>query len=421
MAIHRPDDIVCYEVGSGDAPAWSNSRRELGDDFTAISVLADRHVIAVDVRGEQVAIRGATRVGLVVLPSGRRLIIRSKVSSPKLLEWLAYLGEFPQLTSWLPDAGVTAGDDWHQCLASLFLSALEHATRRHVRMDYLAQAADEPEIRGRVMSTALGRRLHRLPRVPQVQRRRTLDTPFNIVLALALDRLPVLLADGRREDRRRMARLREQWASIRRDIDDPVAAVIEAQWACPPGYREALQLARLILIGAVLDPMSNMGGQAFTLPMAALWQKALRQMLGELAHETGWRIAGKGDHSRRWDDPTGRDDPKRWLTADAIVQRAGARWLLDAKYKCEFGDESRVDRFQMFAYAVGFDADRVSLVYPTATAHSAGPRVLLSTSVGGKPLTIDSLALPLAAGPEVCRSALALYASSATELRPPPR
>ena len=412
MASLKSDDIVCYEIGSGDMPAYSNSRRELGDDLTAISLLVGRGVIKVDVRGDQVAIRGVTHVGLVVLPSGRRLIIRSKVSTLKLLEWLAYLGEFPQLTSWLPDAGVTVGDEWHQCLGSLFLYFLECATRRHVRKSHVVLRADEPEIRGRVIGSALGRRLHRLPRVPQIQRRPSLDTPFNIVLALALDRLPVLLAGGRLNDRHRMARLREQWASIRRDIDDPLAAVTAAQWACPSGYREALQLARLILIGAVLDTSSNMGGQAFTLPMAKMWEKALRQMIAELAGETGWRMAAKEDHSRRWDDPTGRDDPTRWMTADVIVERANARWVLDAKYKCEFGDESRVDRFQMCTYALVFDADRVSLVYPTATPLSTKPRVLLSTRVGGKPLTIDSLTLPLAAGPEACRSALALSASS---------
>ncbi|MGO9468720.1 MAG: 5-methylcytosine restriction system specificity protein McrC [Isosphaeraceae bacterium] len=410
----KSDDIVCYEIGSGNIPASSNSRRELGDDFTAINLLADRGAIKVDIRGDQVAIRGMTHVGLVVLPSGRRLIIRSKVSSPKLLEWLAYLGEFPQLTSWLPDAGVSVGDDWHLCLASLFLYFLEYATRRHVQKCHVTLEADESEIRGRVVGGALARRLHRLPRVPQVKRRASLDAPFNIVLALALDRLPVLLAGGRLDDRRRMARLREQWASVRRDIDDPLAAVTAAQWACPSGYREALQLARLILIGAVLDPSSNMGGQAFTLPMAKMWEKALRQMMGELGGETGWHMVAKEGHSRRWDDPTGRDDPTRWLTADVIVERANARWVLDAKYKCEFGDESRVDRFQMCTYALVFDADRVSLVYPTATPLaplSAEPRVLLSTRVGGKALTIDSLTLPLAAGPEACRSVLALSAS----------
>jgi 5-methylcytosine-specific restriction endonuclease McrBC regulatory subunit McrC len=186
-----------------------------------------------------------------------------------------------------------------------------------------------------------------------------------------------------------------------------VAAVIAAQWACPPGYRVALQLARLILIGATLDPASNMGGQAFTLPMAAIWEKALRRMLNELAGETGWRITSKDEHSRHWNDSVARDDPNRWLKADVIVERGGERWLFDAKYKCEFGDESRVDRFQMAAYAVVFNADRVSLVYPTAASIEDNCRVLLSAQVGGKRLTIDSLALPLTDGPEACRSALA--------------
>ena len=90
-------------------------------------------MIQLDVSGDAVTIRGATRVGLVVLPSGRRVVIRSKIPSLKLIEWLAYLGEFPRLTAWLSDAGVGIGDDWHQCLARLFLRPLEHVTQRHVR------------------------------------------------------------------------------------------------------------------------------------------------------------------------------------------------------------------------------------------------------------------------------------------------
>jgi 5-methylcytosine-specific restriction endonuclease McrBC regulatory subunit McrC len=399
-------------------PASTISRRELGEDSTTISVLVKRGMIKADTQGDQIAIRGATHIGLVVLPSGRRLIIRSKVSNLKLLEWLAYLGEFPRLTTWLPDAGVFVGDEWHQCLGSLFLYFLEYATRRHVRRSYLALAADEPQIRGRVLATTLAQRFHRLPRIPQIRRRPSLDTPSNIVLALALDRLPVLLADGRPNDRLRMARLREQWASIRRDIDDPVATVTAAQWACPPGYREALQLARLILIGAVLDPSSNMGGQAFTLPISALWERALRRMLSDLAGETGWRIVAKEDHLRRWDDAIGPDDKDRWLSADVVAERAKARWVLDAKYKCEFGDESRLDRFQMCTYAVVFAADRVSLVYPTAPGRRSESRLLLSAFVGGKAFTIDSLALPLAAGPAACRTVLAMHACGGREVYP---
>ena len=279
----RPDDIVCFEVGSGDVPAWIGSRRALEDDWPAIERQAARGVIQLDVSGDAVTIRGATRVGLVVLPSGRRLVVRSKIPSLKLLEWLAYLGEFPRLTAWLSDAGVGVGDDWHQCLARLFLRALEHVTQRHVRKDYVSIAADRPEIRGRILTAALGRRLHRLPRVPQIQRQRTLDTPFNIVLALTLDRLPAMLPDASDADRRRMARLREQWASISRHSEDPASAVTAAQWACPPGYRDALQLARLILAGASLDSDSHMGGQSFTLPLAAVWEHAVRRMCDDLA------------------------------------------------------------------------------------------------------------------------------------------
>ncbi len=106
-----------------------------------------------------------------------------------------------------------------------------------------------------------------------------------------------------------------------------------------------------------------------------------------------------------------RRDPKRWLTADVIVCRSGERWILDAKYKRGFGDESRVDRFQMCAYALAFDADRVSIVYPTATC--ARPvRRLLAATVGGKVVRIDSFELPMAAGPDDCREALASIATN---------
>ena len=214
MAIPRPDDIVCYEVGSGGAPAWISSRRELGDDFTAIGMLSDRHVIAVDVRGEQFAIRGATRVGLVVLPSGRRLIIRSKISSLTLLEWLAYLGEFPRLTSWLPNAGVTVGDDWHQCLASLFLYALECATRRQcpnglcgpggggtgdsrASHDY-GVGTSSASFAASAANPAASDARH------AVQHRVGTCGPGPAAFFF-------LLAQSRRDDRRRMARLRERW------------------------------------------------------------------------------------------------------------------------------------------------------------------------------------------------------------------
>ena len=408
MANHRRDPITCFEAGSGFNEPWIGSRDIVGDDIVMLGTLAERRLIDLNIVGNEVAVRGTTHVGSVILPSGRRLVIRSKIPNIVLLDWLAYLGKFPRLSHWLPESGAAAvksdHDDWHLCIARLFLHAMDHVTRQHLRKGYVVVSACDSAIRGRILISKLGQELYRLPRVPQLQRQRTFDTPFNIVLALALDRLPSLLSDGRTEDRRKMAMLREQWASVRRDISDPLTAAVAAQSAEPPGYREALQLARLILIGAVLDPESIMGGQAFTLSMPAIWEDGLRRMLSESACETGWNPLPREARTRRWDDAPGHSDEKRWMTADAIVEQAGKRWVLDGKYKNEFGNESRSDRFQMCAYAMAFNADRISLVYPSES-HTPIRR-LLSAMVGTKSVKIDSIALPMRMGPVTCRTRL---------------
>jgi hypothetical protein len=270
----------------------------------------------------------------------------------------------------------------------------------------MAVASDSTEIRGRIDTGALIQRLHRLPLVPQVERRRTINTPFNVILACALDRLPTMLTGGSEEELGRLNRLRGHWAGIERDIHDPVTSVIAAQWASPPGYRQALQLAKLILIGAVLDPASSMGGRVFTVSMARIWELGLRRMLDEICLTTDWQATPEAERSRAWDDSLGENDPSRWMLADAMVQQAGSRWVFDAKYKLGYGSEARADRFQMCAYALAFGADRVSLVHPSGGGSRAERRVLLRTTVGGKCITIDSMALPMADGPEACRQAL---------------
>ena len=85
---------------------WIGSRHELENDWKALQNQARRGVIQIDVCDDQVALRGATRVGLVLLPSGRRVIVRSKISGVALLDWLVFLGDFPRLTSWINDAGI---------------------------------------------------------------------------------------------------------------------------------------------------------------------------------------------------------------------------------------------------------------------------------------------------------------------------
>ncbi len=71
---------------------------------------------------------------------------------------------------------------------------------------------------------------------------------------------------------------------------------------------------------------------------------------------------------RHWDDSFGANDAHRWMLADLILEQGELRAVLDAKCKCNFGRESRNDRFQICAYALAFDSERVVLVYPQESA-----------------------------------------------------
>jgi hypothetical protein len=54
---------------------------------------------------------------------------------------------------------------------------------------------------------------------------------------------------------------------------------------------------------------------------------------------------------------------------------------------------------------VAFEAGRGALVYPSAAGKAGRSRLLLSGNVGERPVTIESIELPMAEGPEVCRRA----------------
>ena len=399
-------DIVCFEAGSSEDIPWSIPRNRLGGDFESLTLLSEERLIDLKVKGDIVEIRGKDRVGLVILPSGRRLIVRTKIPSLAMLDWLIYLKKIPNLKTWLQESGVGVGDDFHICIGKLFLRELDIVTRLHLRKDYMAATTEGSIVRGRVLLTRLAHRIHRLPRLPLANRVRTLDTPYNSVLALALDRLRLFFSGFSVEERSKLTRLRDQWASIRRNATDPVTAVTEAQWACPPGYRNAVQIARLILLGLSLEPTSSSGGQAFTLSLDLIWERSLQKMFAELKEQTGWTPVCDTEKTRHWDDSYATDNPNRWLTTDVMLEQQSERWVLDAKYKRAFGVENRSDRFQMCAYAIAFNANRATLVYPTASDGNHEVRTLLRTSVGNKQILIDSMVLPMRNGPQACLNAL---------------
>jgi hypothetical protein len=403
--LKSPATIVCFECGS-NGPPWIGTVDSIGHDLDALLYLADSGVLQVERIGDWLRISGRERVGLLLLPSGRKVIVRSKVPSLVILEWLAFLGEFPSLEAWLIEPAITTGKDLHACIGRLFLHEIETVTRRFFRKDFVPVKTFSSTVRGRLLITPLCRSMHHLPNVPQLARIRTVNTVYNIVLALALDKLPILLFDQFPHLRGQVARLKDTWGNVDREVMDVVSAVTEAQWACPPGYRNAIQLARLILIGAAIDPTSGAGGQVFTLSLAAIWERSLRRLFEELQDTTGWTILAASQRTRRWDDPEGQMDSKRWMTVDVLAERGSCHWVIDAKYKLGFADESRDDRFQMCAYAVGFSAERATLAYPSGMDALAQCRLLLNADIVGHSVRVDSVELPMVKGPEACKEAI---------------
>src|SRR5688572_13083682 len=114
-------------------------------------------------------------------------------------------------------------------------------------------------------------------------------------------------------------------------------------------------------------------------------RQATRRSRATVTRATAAPHAGHGRAVVRRGSPTNRS------SSCATSPAAGARWVLNAKYKRGLsGDEAREDRFQMCGYAIAFGAARASLVYPTGETGIPRSRVLLAGDVAGKPVTIDA-------------------------------
>lgn len=399
-------DIVCDEVGAPNAAHWAGSISSVEADYDAIVSHARNKTIRIFEQHGVLEVYGRDRVGAIGLPSGRRILINSKISGVVLIQWLIYLREFPDLQLWDSGGNVDQSDRWQTVLVRLFLRELELVTRCHMKKGYVEMDVESPHVRGRILTTRFSQRPWRLPAIPQVVRQRSQNTPANQMLAAALDRVVLFQSELGPNQARLFEQLRNDWFDISRDGLDKHSVIQASLGATPDGYRSALQLARLILTGAAIDQSTSFGGHTFTLSLSRIWENAVTQMFQELVPQTGWSVAPRSQSTRLWDDATGPDDRYRSLIADTLLIRGSDRWVLDAKYKRGFGNEDRNDRFQMCAYAAGFRAERATLVYPTAGDQSPTRRLLLNTMFGSQPLLIDAAACEIAKGPEYCKQQL---------------
>jgi 5-methylcytosine-specific restriction endonuclease McrBC regulatory subunit McrC len=399
-------DIVIDEAGSLEPRAWIGQVGQLGSDLDAVRFYANRNVLSLEEHEGHVVLRGKHRTGIVILPSGRRIVLQTKLSGVVLLDWLVFLGEFPDFQHWNQLGNVALEGEWQKVLLKLFLLELDVVTRWHLRKDFVKSRIESSQIRGKVLAGDLATKVWCLPKIPQIVRGRSFDTPANRMLSLALKQVLLLQHDLDVNARQLLHRLRNDWADITVDDGDRQQIVADGFTMAPAGYGNALQLARLILFGAAMDTNSGWGGQSFTFSLAGIWERSVRQMCNDLTSITGWRNLPDSKRKYPWADALNANDPNRLMIADILLQRGQDRWVLDAKYKRDFGNESRTDRFQMCAYAIGFHANRATLVYPDRDSQVGSYRELLREKIGSSSVLIDSIALPMANGPIECRREL---------------
>ncbi len=409
------NDIIIDESGTPAPQIWSGFASELGEDLDSLRFHADRNVLSIEERAGRIVLRGKHRTGVLMLPSGRRLVLRTKLPGIVLLDWLVYLGEFPSFQHWSQQGNVSPDDTWQQVLLKLFLLELDFVTRWHLRKDFVKLRLDSSQVRGRLLAGSLATKIWRLPEMPQVVRGRSFNTPANRMLSLALKQVLLFQNDLDADGRKLLYRLRNEWSEISVEDVDRQQVVSDGFTSAPSGYQNAMQLARLILFGASMDSQSGWGGQSFTLSLAGIWERSVRKMCKELTPLTGWRSLPASRRRRLWDDALGETDSSSLMISDILLQRQNERWVLDAKYKCDFGNEGRNDRFQMCAYAIGFRASRATLVYPDANSTGFNHRTLLSEVMGTSRVLIDSIALPMFRGPAEAKAEL----STLLEPNPP--
>jgi 5-methylcytosine-specific restriction endonuclease McrBC regulatory subunit McrC len=400
--------VVCGELGSAEGERWSVPWSCAPEDASRLDWLRSQGILDVEHQAHgAVRVAGRNFCGRIRLPSGTTIDISSKVPLLPLIEWLAFTDTLPELHEWSDSPTLGPEGTLVNALASFFIHELAHLTRFHWRHGHEAAPTLTVDFRGHLDVRRFARTSSRLPALPCVFRKRTLNTPPNGVLARALDATWLLVDRSALPEvtRRKLDWLTVQWTDIERSTHDLPQAMAEALNSPPIGYRRTLRLARLILLGSMIDPAGGDGGNIFLVKMSAVWEEGLRRMLASWAGGHGLVVGDTHERTRPWEDATVMGEPNRWLTVDALL-KSSSPIVFDAKYKRDFGDESRGDRFQMAAYAMGFGASAAVLVYPTAETEPRQRR-LMRSALPGVASDIFSIELPMALGPRACAEAAA--------------
>lgn len=350
--------------------------------------LGDRIRIRRTLAGDTFVVNPAQHVGLVTLPSGRRLEVRPKVPARNLFYMVSMAYDLPDPFLDAP-ANVDRFEDVLSAIVARFASMVEEQIDRGLYRSYVETEDNLSTVRGRIMVADDMRRNH-------VLRHRTYcryseyawDVPENQVL-----RQVVRLLDGWQLPSRLRRRLRTLDAALEEITPGSFVASDLDRFnyhRMNVDYRPLHMLCKFFLDGTSPSEESGpFGFEAFLLDMNRLFEAFVTRTLQNLVSApltVRPQLAGALD--TRGSVPIRPD----------MVIRLGNRNLVvaDCKYKrLDAGQHKQQDLYQMLAYCTALGVERGILVYPQHLVPTTERLAILGTRV-----QIEEHSLALSGSPE---------------------
>jgi 5-methylcytosine-specific restriction enzyme subunit McrC len=349
------------------------------------TALADEDWIAVEeTSAETIRLIAERHAGVAGLPSGRQLVITSKVDC-NLLYLLAYAGQLSEEVARGADASISATGSFIDVLARLFVSELEQILQGGLHESYQRVSGDERYIRGRLdLTRQVARRGSVSTRFSCDYDELTYDVALNHALHTTCEQLFPLVTDEVIADN-----LQQYWDQLRSYLvaDPPRLTADEVRDIdlnrLNNQYDRILTLSILILESSFLDSIGP-GPHQFDrllIDMRNLFERVVFRGFSEALERENVRVNGDGSPPERGvsrvagslletvsdAESDSSQSQVQQLQPDVFVtsiERDPEFCLVgDAKWKDPDDRPSRNDLYQMTAYQSFSEAPGV-LVYP---------------------------------------------------------
>lgn len=294
-------------------------------------------------------------VGFVVLPTGKRINIRPKVSIGVLFEMLSRTNALAEFTT--EEARHATVEDLFEFLVEHFIGSVEDLAARGILRNFEREEEALLTIRGKIL---LPQTIRDHPGVHERHHcsfsEHTADIDENRILKLAcLSLLPYRFEKPQLKSRVR--RLLRMFAGVENILDHNRAYNRLVFHRLNEHYRPAIMLAKMIL--SHLSPSGSPGPQqyrAYLVDMVALFEKYIEKVLTDAAARTPLSIRPQ-DKNYHLDLHNSIN-----VRPDVVVYRGANQVLaVDAKYK---SDNLNQDVYQALSYCHALDIPHSILVYP---------------------------------------------------------